>query len=108
MHGMGYGQMGYTQPGYNQMGYGYQQPRITKGMVIQDIRAGVVNCTGVMVSREERLDDAPAVLRHCCAEAGGITYLQPIPYTVPMLGLQFGVFFCPKCGKLFYPREIPV
>jgi hypothetical protein len=113
-----YGQsmQGYNNYGYqNQNPYGYQgqvgsvdrfgNVKYTRAQIIQGLRDYVMNNSGVMISKEEKIDDTPQLLRHACAEAKisqlGINY-----FYVPEMGLQIPFYFCTACGKLFYPREV--
>lgn len=101
-----------------QQGYGYQPQQIigrvdqlgmtrySRGQILQGLRdfVNMNNGKNMLVSKEEKLDDVPRMLRHACAEAK-ITNLSQCSFNIPEMGISVPFYFCTACGKLFYPRE---
>jgi hypothetical protein len=109
------GQMQYGQqtPYNNQYG-GYNQQmgtmdafgniKYTRSQIIQGLRDYVINMSGVIINKEERIEDTPQLLRHACAEAK-VSYLSINYFMIPEMCMQVPFYFCTACGKLFYPRD---
>lgn len=96
--GMSVGRMDYS--GY--VKYSRQQ-------MLEGLRNYVINCNQgrVMISREEKLEETPQLLRHACADCG-ISYLQMLTFNIPEAGIQIPFYFCTSCGKLFYYKDFAV
>lgn len=79
--------------------------KYTRAQYLEGLRNYVINNTGVVITKEEKLDDAmPQLLRHACAQAK-ISNLGICYFNVPETGVSIPFFFCTACGKLFYPRD---
>lgn len=108
--------MGY--PG-QQIGFGYQPPigrmdysgyvKYTRPQMLDGLRNYVImsNQGKVMISREEKLEETPQLLRHACADCG-ISYLQMLTFNIPEAGVQIPFYFCTACGKLYYYKDFYV
>ena len=78
--------------------------RYTRPQIIQVLRDYCTNSTGVYISKEEKIDEAPQLLRHACAEAG-ISQLSMYEFPVQAMGISVPFYFCKACGKLFYMKD---
>ena len=96
-------QMDYGQ----QMGYGYNQKPIkySRMQIINGMRDFVLARTGVCVSKEQKIEDCPDLLRHACVEVGDISQLQRNSFDIPEMGLSIPIYFCTACGKLYYYKD---
>lgn len=107
-YNQGYAAGDYNQGYYNNVpqgridGFGFVH--YTKAQYLVGLRNYVFNLTGVAITKEERLDDVPQLLRHACA-AAKISKLAQCYFQVPETGVSIPFFFCLACGKLYYPRD---
>lgn len=85
---------------YNQQNY----IRYTKTQYIEGLRGYVLRNTGIMPTREEKLEDIPEKIRHCCAYKK-IIYLPRLNFGVPETGMNLPFYFCDGCGKLLYYKD---
>lgn len=100
----------YQQPmsyGYDNqmMGYNMQTPRINKASVMQYIQSYVINLTQVPISKVEKIDETPDILRHACVEVGDVSYLQVNKFPIQELGIYVMFYFCKACGKLYIQKD---
>ena len=89
---------------YSQM-QGYGLPKLNRSMILQYIQDYVVNLTQVPISRVEKIEETPNMLRHACAEVGDVSYLQMNNFSVPELGINVSFYFCTACGKLYIQKD---
>jgi hypothetical protein len=60
----------------------------------------------VAINKEEKLEDLPPRLRHCCAYSKSkIVMLDKLFFNVPETGMSIPFYFCKDCGKLFYYKD---
>lgn len=97
----------YQQPMYDSqmMGYSMQAPRINRASIMQYIQNYVINLTQVPISKVEKIEETPDVLRHACVEVGDVSYLQANKFPVPELGIYVMFYFCTACGKLYIQKD---
>ena len=97
----------YQQPMYDSqmMGYNMQAPRINRASIMQYIQNYVINLTQVPISKVEKIEETPDVLRHACVEVGDVSYLQANKFPVPELGIYVMFYFCTACGKLYIQKD---
>ena len=110
--GYGYNQQGQQMFGQQmdygqQMSYGYNQKPIkySRMQIINGMRDFVLARTGVCVSKEQKIEDCPDLLRHACVEVGDISQLQRNNFDIPEMGLSIPIYFCTACGKLYYYKD---
>lgn len=97
-------------------GYGYQPPvgrmdysgfvKYTRQQMLDGLRNYVIMCNQgrIAISKEEKIDETPQLLRHACAECG-VSHLQMLMFNIPEAGIQIPFYFCTACGKLFYYKD---
>lgn len=122
--GMGAGMpgMGMGMPGFGMQGgfpMTYQQPigrldysgyvKYTRQQMLDGLRNYVImaNQGRVPISKEEKIEETPQVLRHACADCG-VSYLQMLTFNIPEAGVQIPFYFCTACGKLYYYKDFYV
>lgn len=106
---------GYNQGmDYNQGQYpmgtcdNYGNIKFSKAEYLDGLRNYVMQSCNyqVAISREEKLEDIPAKLRHCCIESPSkISMLDRLSFDVPVTNMHIPFYFCKDCGKLFYYKD---
>lgn len=76
----------------------------TKQQIITGLQQFVLSNTGVNITKIEKLDDMPQVLKHACAPIG-ISGLQLCQFNVPEMNISVPFYFCKACGKLYYVKD---
>lgn len=84
--------------------YGYSNIRLTKGMVLSELRTYVSSSTNTCISKEERLEETPNTLRHACAY-NKVSFLPIMYFNLPAFNFSTPYFYCSCCGKLYYPKD---
>ncbi len=82
----------------------YGMVHYTKSQYVDGVRAYVMQATGLAISSDEAIDEAPQLLRHACAPAK-ISYLPICYFNVPETGVRVPFYFCTACGKLFHVKD---
>ena len=80
--------------------------KYTRAQMLDGLRNYVIMCNNgrVPISKEEKLEETPPLLRHACAECG-VSQLQMLTFNIPEAGVQIPFYFCTACGKLFYYKD---
>ena len=80
--------------------------KYTRAQMLDGLRNYVIMCNNgrVPISKEEKLEETPQLLRHACAECG-VSQLQMLTFNIPEAGIQIPFYFCTACGKLFYWKD---
>lgn len=80
--------------------------KYTRQQMLDGLRNYVImNTQGrVPISRAEKIEETPQLLRHACAECG-VSRLQMLVFNIPEAGVQIPFYFCTACGKLFYYKD---
>lgn len=89
---------------YGQMMNGMKPIRYSRGQMLQGLRDFVVNISQTAISREERIEDTPQVLRHACAPSG-VSGLGVNHFPIPEMNVNIPFYFCKSCGKLYYYKD---
>lgn len=103
MSGMPYG--GYSQPMGRVDAMGYV--KYSRQQMLDGLRNFVVMQTHMPISKEEKIPETPALLRHACAQCG-ISQLQMLQFNIPESGITIPFYFCTACGKLFYYKDFAI
>lgn len=82
----------------------YGMVHYTKAQILDGLRNYVMANTGRQITREEKLEETPQLLRHACAEAK-ITNLPLSNFYVAEMNVSVPFYFCQACGKLFYLKD---
>ena len=82
----------------------YGMVHYTKAQILDGLRNYVIANTGRQITREEKLEETPQLLRHACAEAK-ITNLPLSNFYVAEMNVSVPFYFCQACGKLFYLKD---
>lgn len=104
-HGM-YGQQMYSNPVGTVGRYGIV--KYTKQEYLEGLRNYIIRSCNfqVVITKEEKIEDTPQRLRHCCAESKSkIVMLDMLMFSVPETGMNIPFYFCRDCGKLFYYKD---
>ena len=82
----------------------YGQVTYRRNEILQGLRDYVVNQTGKPISKEEKIEETPELLRHACVECK-VSQLGVCYFTVPEMNLSVPFYFCTACGKLYYLKD---
>lgn len=82
----------------------YGMVHYTKAQILDGLRNYVMANTGRQITKEEKLEETPQLLRHACAEAK-ITNLPLSNFYVAEMNVSVPFYFCQACGKLFYLKD---
>ena len=83
-----------------------RMPRLTKQEIVAYLENYILNQTGLLPIKVERIEEFPDYLRHACWQCADVTYLYRNNFYIPEINYNIQYYFCSACCKLFIPRDI--
>lgn len=96
--------MGYPAVGAYSGQVCYAPIKYSRQQMLDGLRNYVVMSGQVPISREEKIEETPQLLRHACAPCG-VSFLQMLNFSIPEVGVNIPFYFCTACGKLYYYKD---